>query len=206
MHHVRCVLPCVQRRHWISNAALLLAPLLFCALLAGLQLIIQQQLNGPEFQCGCQCISCCAWTQPDGEAAFYHFIATGPGQHFGLLAHVDRSILHKALYLRRWLARQQMGVLQHHSNEALPSFSHLQGESLLRGSPVPPSLPHLLRAPTLEELLNAEYNVQSRLVTAVNAGWSTRRRSKHRSVPWSSRPAGHRSCRCIAVKFKSVQN
>ena len=45
---------------------LLLTPLLFCAIAAGLQHIIQQQLTGRDFRCGCQCTSCCDWSPPDG--------------------------------------------------------------------------------------------------------------------------------------------
>ena len=58
----------LQRKNWALSAALLATPLLFCTLLLVLQLIIQQQLDGPEFQCGCQCISCCDCVKSTGAA------------------------------------------------------------------------------------------------------------------------------------------
>ena len=40
---------------------LVVLPVFFCALLVLLQLLVDQELSGREYRCGCQCLACCDW-------------------------------------------------------------------------------------------------------------------------------------------------
>ena len=49
----------MQRRRWGTNACLVATPFIFSMFLWALQAIINQQLSGLAYQCGCMCTSCC---------------------------------------------------------------------------------------------------------------------------------------------------
>ncbi|DBA88861.1 TPA: hypothetical protein ACH3X2_000106 [Trebouxia sp. C0005] len=63
-----------QRRRLGTNTCLLITPFLFCILLWAFQKIINHQLDGPSFKCGCKCTSCCDWiSNPGSDPARYSY-------------------------------------------------------------------------------------------------------------------------------------
>ncbi|KAG1653332.1 hypothetical protein FOA52_008973 [Chlamydomonas sp. UWO 241] len=57
----------LQRRAWLLNAFLVALPLLFNILLLVLQVLVDVELGGRDFRCGCACTSCCDWVLLDGS-------------------------------------------------------------------------------------------------------------------------------------------
>ena len=57
----------LQRRKWVGNLLLVVAPLLVSFSLLALQNLIVSQSSDSSFQCGCKCRSCCDWVESDTD-------------------------------------------------------------------------------------------------------------------------------------------
>eukprot|EP00890_Picochlorum_soloecismus_P002012 jgi/Picsp_1/2811/NSC_01037-R1_atp-binding cassette subfamily member group ath protein 4 len=57
----------LQRRRWVGNLLLVVAPLLVSFSLLALQNLIVSQSSDSSFQCGCKCRSCCDWVESDTD-------------------------------------------------------------------------------------------------------------------------------------------
>jgi hypothetical protein len=60
-----------QRRAWLTNLILVAMPLAFNILLVILQMLVDSELSGRDYRCGCLCTSCCDWVEARNGAHAY---------------------------------------------------------------------------------------------------------------------------------------